>query len=1188
MGVLKIETLYHESISDAIQRLQNLDGIDVVIGIPFYNERETLPEVIKVVEAGLADLHLLKRALIVCVGDPAGAEALQALSDLHRRTAHLEFLMLPGCNGRGASIRAILQIADELEADVVIFAADLIGSKGGGIRPDWLKSVLEPIRNEYDFVITTLRKNYLRELLGSLFVAPLLEVFYGFKVKGTLCGVYAIAHDTAEKFLTEIKFWDEVTQAYGIDTWLVTRAIRWNVKICEADLGACLVDISHEKLNLVFRDMAWALFECIKRDETYWVQDRQILRTPDICYNWKQDVLYEQNYTTQGLIAWFARGFSQYKSLFDTLMPEVLAAELSGIASDTTRDYRFPGRAWANTVYHFLFHFWFATDVSRDDILNALTHVFCGRLAGFIEENQSLHELLKVAGDIDWSRLLFSQMSLKIDSQRNDFLRLREVFIQIWEKKALEIKPPLIPKHYLEFIPGVPIVLQKELEGRGGRVIHTVGVFDRLQSRYQKAFHDFIFKDLQVPVQADAHTTVRFLTEFMYDLEATANRLLPGDLYTEEGTRQVMDGIFRLLPIRKAFSIRSEILREALLRFPPLNVMIPSGCKSPRELVERMDVRDAITMGNLLENRKWADGILLWILDNVRPDGMDDVEMKHIVLGERVLGGSVKLVNISDLNKLTNRIVVRPLSKGTGGDFPKLRYCLFIARHLEIAENYADLWRSYARERKNLGDKLGNSLIGRYETGAFSAHNIFENTHHRVLVDKLRIIAEKLAREGNTGDAHRIRLACDGYGLSQVLADGTFVPCSAWSWASYSCKGGSGVPTPMSCHVEERWFNHDFLEAIYAEMGYDPGDIMQMVVQLISEGRASLNLLDVLLGIESKDVTVVVQEMQDYPPAGQLVRYSGNPILNPIKEHYWESRYVLNAAAFRINDLIYVLYRAYGDDEVSRIGLAVTDGYNVLERLPDPVFVPEHETEKKGVEDPRVVIIDDRLYMLYTAYDGVIAQISFAAISVDNFLNRRFDRWERKGLAFEDVWDKDAILFPEKINDKYVFYHRIEPGIWLTYLDRLEFPAPKGKHAIIMGPRSGMMWDSLKIGAGAQPFKTEYGWLMIYHGVDRNRDYRLGVMLTDINNPERLIYRSPNPILSPETTYEIGRDGECWVPRVVFTCGAVPAKEKEVLGAEDELLVYYGAADTCLCLATGKIGDLIPESVRRAIRPDLP
>ncbi|MDD4334559.1 MAG: glycosidase, partial [Desulfotomaculaceae bacterium] len=570
-----------------------------------------------------------------------------------------------------------------------------------------------------------------------------------------------------------------------------------------------------------------------------------------------------------------------------------------------------------------------------------------------------------------------------------------------------------------------------------------------------------------------------------------------------------------------------------------------------------------------------------WMLDNLRPDSMGEVEIKPIILGKEVLDGTVQLGNISDLNKLTSRIVVRPLNKRMGGDYPKLRFCLFVIRHIMIAQNYGILWKTYARERKNLGSKIRNSLIGRYETIAFSAHNIYENLQHRGMVLHFRALSKKLADAGHNKEARLIELMCDGYGLSQVLENGVFLPCSAWSWASYSYKGGKDIPTPLSSHVEEKWFNHDFLEEIYTELGYDTGGIMRMATQLIGEGRTSENLLDVLPGIRPKDVNVVMQESQDYPPAKPLTRYAGNPVLSPIKEHSWESKYVLNTAAFRVKDRVYLLYRAYGDDEVSRIGLAVTDGFSVLERLPEPVFVPQDSTEIKGVEDPRAVIIDNKIHMLYTAYDGVTAQVSAAAIGLDDLLNKRFDKWERKGLAFQDIYNKDAILFPEKIKGKYVIFHRVEPSIWVTHLDKLEFPAPKENHSIIAGPRSGRMWDSLKIGAGSQPIKTKYGWLLIYHGVDRNRVYRLGVILVDLDNPERLLYRSPNPILFPETDCEIGKEGECWVQNVVFTCGAVPAEEKEVLDAGDVILVYYGAADTHICLATGRVGDLIPASVRQ-------
>ena len=174
----------------------------------------------------------------------------------------------------------------------------------------------------------------------------------------------------------------------------------------------------------------------------------------------------------------------------------------------------------------------------------------------------------------------------------------------------------------------------------------------------------------------------------------------------------------------------------------------------------------------------------------------------------------------------------------------------------------------------------------------------------------------------------------------------------------------------MFLHVERDWFNHELLENIYEEMGYNPDEIMEQVFQLISQGKESNDIVKVLMGIKPPIEAVVVQELEHYPPAKTLKRYDGNPILMPIKEHWWESKYVLNAAAFRLEDKVYLLYRAFGNDEISRIGLAITDGYRVIERLKNPVFIPETEQEKKGCEDPRVVILNDEIFMFYTAYDG--------------------------------------------------------------------------------------------------------------------------------------------------------------------------------------------------------------------------
>jgi len=199
------------------------------------------------------------------------------------------------------------------------------------------------------------------------------------------------------------------------------------------------------------------------------------------------------------------------------------------------------------------------------------------------------------------------------------------------------------------------------------------------------------------------------------------------------------------------------------------------------------------------------------------------------------------------------------------------------------------------------------------------------------------------------------------------------------------------------------------------------------------------------------------------------------------------------------------------------------------------------------------------------------------SISVQDFLNYKWQGWRRHGMVFPGFIDKDGMLFPEKFDGKYAMLHRVDPHIWITFSPHLRCPWPRKEHKILAGANYGMLWDGRKIGGGAQPLKTKYGWLLITHGVDHLRVYRLGVLLLDLADPTVVLYRSPNAVLEPEEAYEEGEPGRDWVPNVVFTCGAVPRENnKPILDIEDEIFVYYGAADSVIAVATAKVGDLIP------------
>ena len=294
-----------------------------------------------------------------------------------------------------------------------------------------------------------------------------------------------------------------------------------------------------------------------------------------------------------------------------------------------------------------------------------------------------------------------------------------------------------------------------------------------------------------------------------------------------------------------------------------------------------------------------------------------------------------------------------------------------------------------------------------------------------------------------------------------------------------------------------------------------------------------------------------------------LIRYKGNPILKPRREHNWESERVFNCAAVCMAGKVHIVYRAQGADGISRLGYASSsDGYNIDERLDSPIFSPSASHEQFGCEDPRMTRVGDDDIMCYTAYGRRrrwctvdktrLAQVGMTKISVGNFLDHQWN-WGRRVYPLPQVDSKNCVIFSEKFNGKYAMYHRIQPHIWVAYSSTLE-DWSQSHHRIVMQPQE--RWESTKIGAGAPPLKTERGWLLLYHGVDENFTYRLGLALIDSNTPEKAL-SSKKPILEPSAPYE---------QNIVFTCGAVMLDGK--------LFVYYGGDDRVICLATCEESEL--------------
>lgn len=325
----------------------------------------------------------------------------------------------------------------------------------------------------------------------------------------------------------------------------------------------------------------------------------------------------------------------------------------------------------------------------------------------------------------------------------------------------------------------------------------------------------------------------------------------------------------------------------------------------------------------------------------------------------------------------------------------------------------------------------------------------------------------------------------------------------------------------------------------------------------------------------------------------------------------FENEGVLNPAAMQEGESVHLFYRSVQKGNFSTIGYCRLDGpLTVAERWNEPFMVPEFEYEKHGVEDPRIVKIDDQYYLSYTAYDGtnargalatskdlmhfkkqglIVPPITFARfISLvksdgideryyhDNkFYNPHADL-EKKVM----LWDKNVVFFPRRIKGNLVFLHRIRPGIQIVSVKSIadltkefwENYFLKLQEHILIDPL--FAHESSYIGSGCPPIETEHGWLLIYHGAEETAKGMVysacAAALLDLDNPKKVISRLPYALFSPEYEWELKGD----VNNVVFPTGTA------LFG--DTLFIYYGAADSHVACASVSLSELLKELLTQA------
>jgi len=320
----------------------------------------------------------------------------------------------------------------------------------------------------------------------------------------------------------------------------------------------------------------------------------------------------------------------------------------------------------------------------------------------------------------------------------------------------------------------------------------------------------------------------------------------------------------------------------------------------------------------------------------------------------------------------------------------------------------------------------------------------------------------------------------------------------------------------------------------------------------------------------------------------------------------FENEGVTNPGIIREGDIVHVFYRAVQLWNQSSIGYCHLDGpITLIDRCDKPIIIPEFDYESQGVEDPRIVKIDDTYYISYTAYDGINARgalvtskdlINFTKhglitpsmtyseflyllelgekVNRKYYLNYKFYYQEPDADKKILLWDKDVVFFPRRINGMLMFLHCIRPGIQLVCINNLQDLTKNFwkdyfknfQHHIVMDPV--YEHESSFIGSGCPPIETEQGWLIIYHGVqitNNGRVYSVCAALLDLNDPTKELARLPEVLFRPEQEWELLGEED----NVCFPTGTA------LFG--DTLFIYFGAAHSYIGCASVKLKVLIDE-----------
>jgi glycosyltransferase involved in cell wall biosynthesis len=366
----------------ARRQVEQLGNADIVVGIPAYYSDESLPHVIRIVAEGLSHFYPEKKALIIVADGGSTDDTREVANSVENHHFNIDVLVTiyRGIPGKGSAFRAIFEAAKYLQASAVaLFDSDL-----KSIQPGWVRNILDPVLNGYDFVAPDYSRYKFDGTITNTIAYNLTRALYGVNIRQPIGGDFGMSRMMVSHCLSE-DVWDTDIAKFGVDIWLTITAITSSFRVCQAKLGA---KIHGEKdpaadLGPMFREVVGTIFSLLGSNQAYLEKVRETVNTPVFGEAFGEEPeSFEVDFAP--LVEYFRIGYKNFGSVWANIIDKEDYNTVKKLAKTRSmKHFSMPTETWVRIVYRYADHF-FRAERQRFKILDTLIPLYNARVASLV------------------------------------------------------------------------------------------------------------------------------------------------------------------------------------------------------------------------------------------------------------------------------------------------------------------------------------------------------------------------------------------------------------------------------------------------------------------------------------------------------------------------------------------------------------------------------------------------------------------------------------------------------------------------------------------------------------------------------------------------------------------------------------------------------------------------------------